>query len=244
MNEDIIVRITACPDNIDECWELLQEASNEIKRLRGQVECQSESIQILCRDLDPQLLRLMKEKRELRDQLAAKDDHIAQHLITINMHYQNVMTLQATVKRLEGQIAAREDLIADEVSRRKALGEMCERKDDEICKWQQVAIDLKTKALIEYEEPEVKFDLAEIAHCPDIRFSCDEECEFENCPSKEFWRSVAAKELGIQISQKDSYLKRLEEAYLRFVRGNVADHFPECDPDTEAQVALEKIRQG
>jgi hypothetical protein len=50
--------------------EVLPQLVAEIKRLQAQVESQSESIQILCRDLDPQLHHLMKGKQELREQLA------------------------------------------------------------------------------------------------------------------------------------------------------------------------------
>jgi hypothetical protein len=49
--------------------EVLPQLVAEIKRLQAQVESQSESIQILCRDLDPQLRHLMKGKQELREQL-------------------------------------------------------------------------------------------------------------------------------------------------------------------------------
>lgn len=50
--------------------EVLPQLAAEIKRLQAQVASQSESIQILCRDLDPQLRHLMKGKQELREQLA------------------------------------------------------------------------------------------------------------------------------------------------------------------------------
>jgi hypothetical protein len=47
----------------------------------------------------------------------------------------------------------------------------------------------------------------------------------------------AAHELGIQISQDASYLKRLEDAYVDLVEATIGDPL-------EAREALDKIREG
>ncbi len=120
------------------------------------------------------------------------------------------------------QLTAKDAIIADEVARRKALGEMCEQKDIKLAKWQEIARDERAQRIQDAQSGDfVNTQGDHIFQIADL-----DEC-----------REQAAKELGIQISQEASYLKRLEAEYIEMV-------FSATGSDEEAQAALDKIKGG
>ena len=103
------------------------------------------------------------------------------------------------------------------------LLERCRHAEEELAKWQQIAI--QQRALINFIETEERY-----AYSEHVILSDDE-------------MSIAAEELGLQVAQEAGYLSRLEEAFIGEVTDALwmagADH-----PNEKAQAALEKIRRG
>lgn len=199
MTDNLIEQAEALIEKLDESGEIEYERLSqiaademmprlvaEIKRLQAQVASQSESIQILCRDLDPQLHHLMKGKQELREQLAA---------------------------------------------------------------WQKIAIDERAKQMNGPCDFRTKYEW-----CDNRQASCDGFPHmWECCPNKDHWRSIAAKELGLQVKQEAGYLERLENNFVISEANLIARqrhgddwHLEENIDDAyeEARAALEKIRRG
>jgi len=56
-------------------------------------------------------------------------------------------------------------------------------------------IDAKTKEILAVDDGLGKFKIGAVHECPVIGLSCDEECNFDACPSKDFWRRVAHAQL-------------------------------------------------
>ena len=103
------------------------------------------------------------------------------------------------------------------------LLERCIHAEEELAKWQQIAI--QQRALINFIETEERY-----AYSEHVILSDDE-------------MSIAAEDLGLQVAQEAGYLSRLEEAFIGEVTDALwmagADH-----PNEKAQAALEKIRRG
>lgn len=57
---------------------------------------------------------------------------------------------------------------------------------------QDALIAERTIRILDGEE---KFALAKVDNCPHTRKSCDDDCSFDWCPSKEFWMSIARDQL-------------------------------------------------
>jgi hypothetical protein len=131
--------------------------------------------------------------------------------------------------------AARDSLINDLIANCNQLRDRCWKTEGDLAKWQEIAIEATAKAIFCNEQWNI-----------DTNSPMEEDFwrDFEAESTKATHRERAAKELDLQISQEESYLKRLEDAYLEFVEGNVKDHWPKRDPIKEAQAALAKIREG
>lgn len=170
MSDDILDRIATCPDNIDECWNMLEEAATEIKRLREEAA------------------------------------------------FQKAEAFMQFQKRCSAE--------------------------GELSKWHQIVVEERARYLLEKHDG-YKCDLAGIEHCPVTCYDCEEDCSLDLCLSKDFWRSIAAKELNLQMEQEASYVERLEADVLALHRHRAM--MDGCDWTTtqdEAQAALAKIREN
>jgi len=148
---------------------------------------------------------------------------------------------------LEANMKRRDDDIDDLLANCNQLRERCWKTESELARWQQIAIDERARIILDAED---KFERAKIHHCPNTSESCQDDCDLSWCPSAEFWRSVATKELGqaakeLDLEQEASYVTRLEEKILDFY---------ECDAtrrgccrqvaQDQARAALVRIREG
>lgn len=155
-------------------------------------------------------------------------------------------------EKLQEQLVAKDDLLTQNQLTIQMHHSNVLELQKELDRWQKIAIDEKLKYILE-RDGSFKFDLADTDHCPVTCHDCEEDCSFGWCPSKDFWRSIAAKELNLQVIQEAGYLKRLEKEFLdlkisdawddTYLPGRNAIQHRERAQEA-AQVALEKIRKG
>jgi len=138
---------------------------------------------------------------------------------------------------------------------------------DECEEWKRIAIEERAQRIISME-PEAKFDRYDLQECPQICYICDENdgyCVLSECPSKTFWKQIAAKELNLRVTQEAGYVDRLKKKFLDHLAAriyyesipDVSDYWSWHDYPEEpcqmkpkqwfrdqAQSALTKIREG
>jgi len=174
-----------------------------------------------------------KYLQESKEQLAAKDKEIERLRSLIDLTAHNFLQLQPgitweggindamkaaceEIKRLRADIDFSDtNFVDDLLANCNQLRERCWKTESELARWQQIAIDERARIILDAED---KFERAKIHHCPNTSESCQDDCDLSWCPSAEFWRSVATKELGqaakeLDLEQEASYVKRLEEKY-------------------------------
>jgi hypothetical protein len=129
-------------------------------------------------------------------------EHIREN--EIQEDYQEIADLKAQIKQLEidiqswitdyrksiARIAELEYVISKYNMREINKSYMLER----IKALEAALIFMKGKELLSMEDGG-KFMIAGIEKCPKTCYRCDEECEFEWCPSKDFWSEIARQQL-------------------------------------------------
>jgi len=180
---------------------------------------------------------MVAEIKRLREEMRRLLRAIAEHEDNATISHQQLAAKDARIQELKEFIKVQSEQF---VAGNKQTAEL-------LARWQQIAIDERARIILDAED---KFERAKIHHCPNTSESCQDDCDLSWCPSAEFWRSVATKELGqaakeLDLEQEASYVTRLEEKILDFY---------ECDAtrrgccrqvaQDQARAALVRIREG
>ena len=163
------------------------------------------------------------------DLISQAEDLIEKHATSGYIHRDATLLLPGLVEEIKRLRVLECAAKANMTRRDEDIGDLMK----ELAKWQQIAI--QQRALINFIETEERY-----AYSEHVVLSDDEI-------------SIAAKELGLQVTQEAGYLERLKEDFIFYARSYEYLRDPEKwkphqeryeKAEQKAQAALEKIRRG